>query len=236
MNPKYTKDKNGKDLLTITEKKDNIMMEWEKHYMEACIEKLNPSGHVLEIGFGLGYSATAIQNYSGVKKHTIIECSPEVWTKVEEFKKGHPNVELIKGRWEDVLRTCGIFDCIFFDDHPLNDSHNFTRWDEFAYNIFNNHTKVDSRISYYTISQKNPCFLLSDFVKYECTKFNVNIPSNCKYVHTGNVYVPLMTVFNEKTKSLNNYRNKNLVQHSNRTKAEFLIQKYKGKIGIKKWY
>ena len=115
MNPKYTKDKDGKELLTITEKHDNIMMEWEKPYMEACIEKLNPSGHVLEIGFGLGYSATAIQNYSGVKKHTIIECSPEVWTKVEEFKKGHPNVELIKGRWEDVLRTCGVFDCIFFE-------------------------------------------------------------------------------------------------------------------------
>jgi protein-L-isoaspartate O-methyltransferase len=79
MNPKYTKDENGKDLLTITEKEDQVMMEWEKPYMEACIEKLNPSGHVLEIGFGLGYSATAIQNYSGVKKHTIIECSPEVW-------------------------------------------------------------------------------------------------------------------------------------------------------------
>ena len=40
MNPKYTKDENGKELLTVTEKKDNIMMEWEKPYMEACIEKL----------------------------------------------------------------------------------------------------------------------------------------------------------------------------------------------------
>ena len=227
MNPKYTKDENGKELLTITEKHDNIMMEWEKPYMEACIEKLNPSGDVLEIGFGLGYSATAIQNYSGVKKHTIIECSPEVWPKVEEFKKGHPNVELIKGRWEDVLRTCGVFDCIFFDDHPLNDTHNFTRWDEFAYNIFNNHTKVGSRISYYTISQQNPSIILNDFVKFEVNKFKVDIPSNCKYVHTGNVYVPLMTVFKEKTKSLTNYRNKNLVQYTNRTKAEFLIQKYK---------
>ena len=54
MNPEYTKDENGKELLTITEKKDNIMMEWEKPYMEACIKKLNPFGHVLEIGFG-GY-------------------------------------------------------------------------------------------------------------------------------------------------------------------------------------
>jgi hypothetical protein len=36
-----------------------------------------------------------------------------------------------------------------------------------------------------------------------------------------------MTVFKEKTKSLNNYRNKTLIQHTNKTKAEFLIQKYR---------
>ena len=33
MNPKYTKDENGKDLLTITEKEDQVMMEWEKPLM-----------------------------------------------------------------------------------------------------------------------------------------------------------------------------------------------------------
>ena len=227
MNPEYTKDENGKELLTITEKKDNIMMEWEKPYMEACIKKLDPSGSVLEIGFGLGYSATAIQSYKNVTKHTIIECSPEVWEKVEEFKKNHPNVELIKGRWEDILRTCGVFDCIFFDDHPLNDTHSFTRWDEFAYNIFNSHTKINSKVSYFTISNKNPCLLLNDFVNFEIEEFKTKIPDNCKYIRTGKIFVPLFTVFKEKTNSLGNYKNKNLIQHTNRTKAEFLIQKYK---------
>ena len=48
------------------------MVEWEKAYIEACIKKLNHSGNVLEIGFALGYSATAIQNYLGVKKHYCI--------------------------------------------------------------------------------------------------------------------------------------------------------------------
>tara|TARA_Y100000768_G_scaffold386940_1_gene376649 strand:+ start:745 stop:2112 length:1368 start_codon:yes stop_codon:yes gene_type:complete len=227
MNPEYTKDENGKELLTITEKGDNIMMEWEKPYMEACIEKLNPSGDILEIGFGLGYSATAIQNYSGVKKHTIIDCSPEVWTKIEEFKKGHPTVELIKGRWEDVLRTLGKFDCIFFDDHPLNNAHSYSRWDEFAYNIFKNHTKVGSKISYYTTTSRNPCHILNDFVKYEFDNFKVDIPSNCTYVKSGRVFVPLLTVFKEQTKSINNLKNKNLVNETNRRNAERLIQKYK---------
>ncbi len=227
MNPKYTKDENGKELLTITEKKDNIMMEWEKPYMEACIKKLDPSGSVLEIGFGLGYSATAIQSYENVTKHTIIECSPEVWEKVEKFQKKYPNVELIKGRWEDVLRTCGVYDYIFFDDHPLNDAHSFTRWDEFAYNIFNSHTKIESKVSYYTDTKQNPCLILNDFVKYETKEFKIKIPDNCKYVRSGKVFVPLLTVFKEKTNSLGNYFNKNLIQHTNRRKAEFLIQRYK---------
>ena len=68
MNPEYTKDQDGKELLTITEKHDQIMMEWEKPYMEKCIELLEPSGSILEIGFGLGYSATAICNKAAVKK------------------------------------------------------------------------------------------------------------------------------------------------------------------------
>ncbi len=227
MNPEYTKDENGKELLTITEKKDNIMMEWEKPYMEACIKKLNPFGDVLEIGFGLAYSATAIQSYKDVKKHTIIECSPEVWEKVEEFKKEHPNVELIKGRWEDVLRTLGTFDCIFFDDHPLNDSHSFSRWDEFAYNIFKNHTKIGSKISYYTTGKQNPCHILNEFVKYEVDEFKVDIPSNCRYVPNGKVFVPLLTVTKEQTASLKNLRNKTLVQNTRTKRAEHLIYKYK---------
>ena len=69
--------------------------------------------------------------------------------------------------------------------------------------------------------------LLKDFVKYETKEFKVTIPENCKYVYTNKVYVPLFTVFKEKSNSLTNYKNKNLVQHTNRTKAEFLIQKYR---------
>ena len=64
MNPKYTKDENGKELLTITEKHDNIMMEWEKPYMEACIEKLNPSGNVLEISRSVLEFSKTVQEIS----------------------------------------------------------------------------------------------------------------------------------------------------------------------------
>ena len=59
MKLKYSKDISGNQLLEDEDGLHQVMMEWEKPYMEACIEKLDPSGSVLEIGFGLAYSATS---------------------------------------------------------------------------------------------------------------------------------------------------------------------------------
>ena len=97
------------------------MMEWEKPYMEKSIELLNPFGKVLEIGFGLGYSATKICSFKNVKEYNVIECTPIVWEKFEEFKtkqqiaRPELKINLIKGRWEDVLQTTETFDSIYFD-------------------------------------------------------------------------------------------------------------------------
>ena len=59
----YKKDKNGKEMLCNEEETHQIMMEWEKPYMEKSIELLKPFGKVLEIGFGMGYSATKICSF-----------------------------------------------------------------------------------------------------------------------------------------------------------------------------
>jgi SAM-dependent methyltransferase len=112
---KYAKDELGKEILL----KDNnlqVMMEWEKPYMEACIDALKPTGDVLEIGFGLGYSAQHIQKYKP-KSHTIIECDPLVLEKAHEFAKKHPNVKIISAMWQDILDQLDQYDAIFFDDY-----------------------------------------------------------------------------------------------------------------------
>ena len=67
----YYKDENNQEIL-LSNTNQQIMMEWEKPYMEASIDILKPTGDVLEIGFGLGYSANAIQKYD-INMHTIIE-------------------------------------------------------------------------------------------------------------------------------------------------------------------
>lgn len=113
----FTTDQDGKELL-LKEGKFQVMMEWEKPYMHACIDALKPFGDVLEIGFGLGYSADHIQTYS-IQSHTIIECDPIVAEKAREWAKSKPNVQIIEDTWQKTLPSLGAYDTVFFDDYPL---------------------------------------------------------------------------------------------------------------------
>ena len=113
----YTHDENGKEML-IKDGRFQVMMEWERPYMEACIDALEPSGNVLEIGFGCGYSSTHIQSYLP-KSHTIIEYHPTVFEKAKEWSQGYENIILIQDTWQNALASLGVFDAIFFDDYPL---------------------------------------------------------------------------------------------------------------------
>lgn len=113
----YKKDEHGKEIL-LKDGKFQVMMEWEKPYMEACIDAVRPFGDVLEVGFGLGYSSERIQNYHP-KSHTIIEYHPEVAARAREWAKHYPNVRIIEDTWQNALPKLGLYDCIFFDDYPL---------------------------------------------------------------------------------------------------------------------
>lgn len=114
-----TKDKNNKDILLDPTQKHQIMMEWEKPYMQTCIQKLQPFGDVLEIGFGLGYSATEIQKFP-INSYTVIECDEKTYERALEWKKqyNHP-INIIFGRWENVYKTLPKYDCVFFDDYDI---------------------------------------------------------------------------------------------------------------------
>jgi hypothetical protein len=113
----YKKDAHGQEIL-LKDGKFQVMMEWEKPYMQACIDALKPFGDVLEIGFGLGYSAEQIQHYHP-KSHTIIEYHPEVAARAREWAQRYPHVTIIEDTWQNALPKLGMYDCIFFDDYPL---------------------------------------------------------------------------------------------------------------------
>jgi len=154
----YKKDKLGKEILCNEDGRHQIMMEWEKPYMEKSIELLNPFGKVLEIGFGMGYSATKICSFEAVKEYNVIECMPIVWEQFDKFKseqivlRPELKINLIKGRWEDVLSTTGIYDSIYFDDYSLDANKMIMndRGTDFIQKALKSHTKIGSRMSIYS--------------------------------------------------------------------------------------
>lgn len=88
-----------------------VMMAWEKPLMEAHAKAIcSGGGHILNIGFGMGLVDTAIQQYSPVT-HTIVEAHPEVYQRMISTGWGQKeNVEIIFGRWQDVLPQLQTYD------------------------------------------------------------------------------------------------------------------------------
>lgn len=121
-NLEYGIDELGNEILVKNTSQGNeqVMMEWEIPYMQACIDELYPEGDVLEVGFGMGYSASTIQEYKP-KSHTIIECHPTVLKEAKKWRKEYPDsdIRIIEGTWQENFEKLGIFDQIFFDDHGL---------------------------------------------------------------------------------------------------------------------
>ena len=196
MRLQYTTDICGQQILQDEHGIHQVMMEWEHDYMKGCIDKLRPEGDVLEIGFGLGYSASYIQTYD-ISSHTIIECNPVVLKKLSEWAEDKPKVNIVQGRWEDILQTLNKFDTIFFDDYDgeKNDSCRFVI---FMYDILKYHTTIGSRIVVYSGNEQSQVKSLETVLTLDQTKYNVNIPLYCKYEqHKDHMWIPLFTKIGE---------------------------------------
>jgi hypothetical protein len=93
--------------------------------METLVAALGitSESNVLEVGWGCGYSATAIQRCKP-KSYTVIECDSTVIKRAETWSSEFNNVTIIAGYWQHVLASATQlqgrkFDAIFFDDFPL---------------------------------------------------------------------------------------------------------------------
>jgi len=193
-NYQYTKDEYNKDLLLNNDTGYQVMMEWEKEYMKDLIEKLNPFGDVLEIGFGLGISSNFIQKYN-IKSHTIIECNPVVLKELKKWaKKQKHKVIIIEGRWQDVLSSLGYFDTIFFDDTPETNSLEGDPFDTRVYDFFhiisNNNVKKGTKFNWFMCN--DIYWLVNPFIKWDVDMKKYNVPDNCNYIKNSTLFLPLI--------------------------------------------
>lgn len=83
-------------------------------------------GDILEIGFGLGLSASAVQKNKKVTSHTIVEVHPEIFDKAIKNWKPVKKTGIILADWWNVLPINDkLFDGIIHDTHKDDKIHLF---------------------------------------------------------------------------------------------------------------
>jgi len=209
-NQEFAIDENGKEIL-LRDNEHQVMMEWEKPYMEAIIDEIKPTGDVLEIGFGCGYSATRIQHYKP-KSHTIIECDLEVIKQAKEWAQNYKNITIIENTWQKSLHTLGDYDFIFLDDYPLNMhkvlndenamdvSLQNSRFFMFVDICLDWHMKEGGILSAYLEDSKSKfennhfdrLIISNPKVSYTEKIIDVEVPSNCKYFKGSTAVIPII--------------------------------------------
>ena len=100
-----------------------VMQSWERPLMEVLAQAVTRSyGDVLEVGFGMGISASAILRF-GCQSYTVVEAHPDVASKARAWAaKQNTPVRIIEAFWEDVVESLGPnYDGVLFDTYPLSD-------------------------------------------------------------------------------------------------------------------
>ena len=100
-----------------------VMQDWERPAMEAMADIVcEGHGDVLEVGFGMGISATYILE-KGVKSYTVVECNGGVIAAFEKWRHQYPDsdIRLISGKWQEVADQLGKYDGVFFDTYPTSE-------------------------------------------------------------------------------------------------------------------
>jgi hypothetical protein len=100
-----------------------VMQDWERPMMRRMAEIATETrGDVLEVGFGMGISASYIQEL-GARSHTIVECNDDVLKKIGEWKSRHRgrSIHVVACRWQEAALEPGAYDAVFFDTYPTSD-------------------------------------------------------------------------------------------------------------------
>ena len=113
-----------------------VMQRWETPYMGSLAAvATSKGGRVLEVGFGMGISASAIQAVDAVDEHLIIEANADVYSRLEDFAATarRPVTPIGPALWQDALDTVpdGSLDGILYDTYPLNKEEQHTHQFEF---------------------------------------------------------------------------------------------------------
>ncbi|MFN0122949.1 MAG: class I SAM-dependent methyltransferase [Blastocatellia bacterium] len=100
-----------------------VMQAWEHRIMEAMAANITEThGDVLEIGFGMGISATYILE-NGVRSYTVVEPNHAVVKAFEKWRESYPAtpVRLLHGTWQQLSGQFEQYDGVLFDPYFVSE-------------------------------------------------------------------------------------------------------------------
>jgi len=107
-------------------------------------------GNVLDVGFGMGYSANKMSELAD--HYTCIEINPQIYDKATEWAKDKPNVDIIFGDWCEVIPTLTKrFNGIFMDTH---DDSNYIKFEEYC-RVIAEENCIISIFNYFTLKNQD---------------------------------------------------------------------------------
>lgn len=136
---------------------------------EFCKVVGQEKGHVLDIGFGLGYSAQYFYNM-GVKSYTCIEINQDIYETALEWAQDKHNVTIILGDWFDIIPTLDKkYDGIFMDTYG-DDLNKYRQFESYVVPIANQNAIL-------SIYEYEHCRLLKDlnYKAFEWINENYNL-------------------------------------------------------------
>ena len=178
-----------------------VMERWEENYMEELAKvACRKGGKILEVGFGLGISASKIQQHE-IESHVIIEANCNVFSKLLKFTQNvnHKVIGMV-GFWEECTEylESESFDGILFDTYPLSakDIHkNHFPFFKTAYRLL----KKGGILTYYSdekLSFSNEHMKVlkdANFTNIDYRICNLQTPDKCKYWENDTMIVPIIT-------------------------------------------
>jgi guanidinoacetate N-methyltransferase len=102
-----------------------VMADWERPYMERLAAiAASKGGTVLEVGYGMGIAASALQGHD-IDSHIVVECHPDVVAKCIVTHRSavtSGSMHLMTGYWQDVtpMLAGASIDGILFDTFPVS--------------------------------------------------------------------------------------------------------------------
>jgi hypothetical protein len=155
---------------------ETIMHEWERPIMKKIADWVcTNGGDIIEFGFGMGISASYIQEHN-INSHTICEINSGVIVNLKKWSRDKPNVIVLEGDWFDNVDKMKTYDGILFDTFMPGSDPN---WSYFATTLIYKLSKQDTKFGTWHWGKADKC--PSEFKNSEVETIKVNPPQNDYY-------------------------------------------------------